>query len=294
MTRRRRKSEAEVFVSIVAKLPWWIGVGLAVGSYFLLHRLAATPPPVVTGAREVGQILTGQLVRVLAGFGQYVIPLLFLVGAVGSAAARWKRRQLHATTAKHSDVGALNRMGWQEFEMLVGEAFRRRGYEVAERGGGGADGGVDLVLRKDGERFLVQCKRWRARRVGVKIVRELYGVIAAEDAAGGFVVTSGAFTKEASAFAAGKEIELLDGPRLLELIQGVDEGNKPRLHGGSQQAPQTSRQHGHGEIDPPDCPRCGNTMVVRVAKRGTQAGKRFWGCPGFPNCRGTVAIDEPG
>lgn len=53
-------------------------------------------------------------------------------------------------------------MSWQEFELLVGEAFRLQGYEVAEIGGGGPDGGVDLVLRKDREKFLVQCKQWKA------------------------------------------------------------------------------------------------------------------------------------
>jgi restriction system protein len=41
---------------------------------------------------------------------------------------------------------ALNGMTWQQFEQLVGEAFRLQGYTVAEIGGGGADGGVDLVL----------------------------------------------------------------------------------------------------------------------------------------------------
>jgi restriction system protein len=50
---------------------------------------------------------------------------------------------------------------------------------VAEIGGGGADGGVDLVLTKPGksggEKFLVQCKQWRAYKVGVDVVRELYG-----------------------------------------------------------------------------------------------------------------------
>ena len=69
-------------------------------------------------------------------------------------------------------------MNWREFEMLVGEAFRRRGYSVR-----------------------VQCKQWKAKKVGVKIVRELYGVMAAEGAGGGYVVTSGEFTKEAIAFA---------------------------------------------------------------------------------------------
>jgi restriction system protein len=46
-----------------------------------------------------------------------------------------------------------------------------------ETGGGGPDGGVDLVLRKPGgngsEKFLVQCKQWRALKVGVDVVREL-------------------------------------------------------------------------------------------------------------------------
>jgi restriction system protein len=55
----------------------------------------------------------------------------------------------------------------------------------------GPDGGIDLALRKDGELHLVQCKHWRARKVGVEIVRELYGVMAARGAVGSYVVSSG-------------------------------------------------------------------------------------------------------
>jgi restriction system protein len=46
--------------------------------------------------------------------------------------------------------------------------------------------------------FLVQCKQWKAFKVGVQVVRELYGLMAAHGAAGGFVVTSGRFTDEAT------------------------------------------------------------------------------------------------
>jgi Restriction endonuclease len=35
-----------------------------------------------------------------------------------------------------------------------------------------ADGGVDLGLTKDGQRYLVQCKHWLKRQVGVTVVRE--------------------------------------------------------------------------------------------------------------------------
>ena len=33
------------------------------------------------------------------------------------------------------------------------------------------------------------------------------------------------------------------------------------------------------------CPKCGSPLVLRTAKKGTNAGKQFWGCSGFPNCR---------
>jgi ribosomal protein S27AE len=33
------------------------------------------------------------------------------------------------------------------------------------------------------------------------------------------------------------------------------------------------------------CPKCGEGMVLRTAKRGDNQGKQFWGCSGFPKCR---------
>jgi HJR/Mrr/RecB family endonuclease len=45
-------------------------------------------------------------------------------------------------------LDSLGRMTWREFEMLVGEDFRRSGYSVKETGLGGADGGIDLTLQK--------------------------------------------------------------------------------------------------------------------------------------------------
>lgn len=48
-----------------------------------------------------------------------------------------------------------------------------------------------------------------------------------------------------------------------------------------------------GEVDPPECPECGAAMVLRTARRGPNAGGRFWGCPEFRNgCRGTRPFDE--
>lgn len=38
----------------------------------------------------------------------------------------------------------------------------------------------------------------------------------------------------------------------------------------------------------PVCPKCGGAMVLREVKKGSNAGKKFWGCERFPSCRGAV------
>lgn len=40
------------------------------------------------------------------------------------------------------------------------------------------------------------------------------------------------------------------------------------------------------------CPKCGAVMIKRMASRGANAGKEFYGCPNFPKCRGIVDIGE--
>lgn len=41
----------------------------------------------------------------------------------------------------------------------------------------------------------------------------------------------------------------------------------------------------------PVCPKCNGEMVKRVAKKGQQQGRTFFGCSQFPKCRGVVNIN---
>ncbi len=269
---RRKQSTAEDLIDIVAMLPWWAGVVLALVSYAGLHHFAVAPAPTPGAAGQVGAFAVSHIYKALATLGQYLLPLICLIGAALSAIGRAKRRRLLADVAQNPTAGALDQMTWSEFELLVGEAFRRQGYAVIETGEGGADGGVDLVLAKDGERHFVQCKQWRAFKVGVSTVRELYGVMAAHGAAGGFVVTSGQFTAAAREFASGRNISLIDGPALRAFIEEVQ--TVPAMR----------------QSDIPACPQCGSAMVRRTAKRGANAGGNFWGCSKYPACRGVWEI----
>jgi hypothetical protein len=49
----------------------------------------------------------------------------------------------------------------------------------------------------------------------------------------------------------------------------------------------TSMQAATTSASRPHCPVCNALMVNRTAKRGVRAGSSFWGCPKYPDCRGT-------
>lgn len=43
----------------------------------------------------------------------------------------------------------------------------------------------------------------------------------------------------------------------------------------------------------PLCPACHLPMIARTARRGPQAGSRFWGCPNYPQCREIRPFTSP-
>ena len=114
-------------------------------------------------------------------------------------------------------------------------------------------------MRKNGELTFVQCKHWKSRNVGVKVVRELYGVMTAKKVKKGIVVTFGRFTHDAKEFAKGKPINLIAGNQLLKLISEVQNSSKIAT-----------------QVDENiTCPKCGGEMVLRVAKKESMPAKSF-------------------
>lgn len=273
---RNRNTVFEDILEIAARLPWWAGVMLAVVAYGVFHSLATQSNVVPTDLKGMGAFAGKELWRVLASFFQYIVPVAFLVGAGVSAVRAARARRLHADVSRAPSRGALEAMSWREFEELVGETFRRRGFAVERRGGNGPDGGVDLALRLGGDSYLVQCKQWKARSVGVATVRELFGVMAAEGAVGGFVVASGGFTAEARRFAEGRAIELVATHALLAMVQS-----------GNISEPVTPADNQPAVLPSPVCPQCAAPMELRTARRGANPGQQFWGCLRYPECRGT-------
>ena len=237
------------------------------------------------------QYLGGMLFRMISQVLQYLVPFVFVLGALGSAFKTFKGKQLAKQYIQYESSPELKEtsqtrsqnagkptddMNWQQFELLVGEAFNKQGYRVIHGGDAGADAGVDVHLRKEGKQYLVQCKHWKTRKVGVAVIRELYGVMASVGAAGGFIVTSGEFTEEAESFSEGKALTLINGDELSRMLGRKAQGNSEAVD--------------EVKVNPAviHCPKCSSPMVKRVAKRGPNAGQEFMGCSRYPKCRGIV------
>jgi hypothetical protein len=176
-------------------------------------------------------------------------------------------------------AASLDSIGWENFELLTGEIFRRKGYDVEITSGTGADGGKDLVLRKDGELVLVQCKNLaRENCVTATQMRDFFGLLTAERAARGYFVTTGYFSADAQKFAAGKPIDCLARADVTNLIEEVSSPGENLCNVDSWIDSFAVGAH----IVDPLCPRCDKPMKLR---RGA-LGRAFWGCSVFPRCRG--------
>jgi restriction system protein len=91
-------------LNITALLPWWIGVMLAVVAYFVMHWLA-TPEVAVAGAsRSPGATVGSSVARGLAAAGQYLLPLVFLIGSVVSFFRDPRRRQIDTESRDGAEV----------------------------------------------------------------------------------------------------------------------------------------------------------------------------------------------
>jgi restriction system protein len=167
----------------------------------------------------------------------------------------------------------LSQLEWKRYEDVVAAYSRELGYE-AKTTRIGADGGVDVQLFQNGQPqpvMIIQCKAWDAYKVGVKPVRELFGVMAADKVANGAFFTTGDFTAEAETWARDKNVDLVNGQEFISRIRQMSTESQAKLLSLATQ----------GDYTTPTCPSCGIKMVERVSRKGPSEGNHFYGCPNF-------------
>ncbi len=273
MSRKREQSLLDDVFDTLKVMPIWVGPIMAAVAFVAIRYGVPLLIPQKTGGVDPGVVL-----RPMVPFFAWLITAIILVGWLMAEVHKlWSRRLLD----KQSGIDSIRSISWSHFEHLVCEAYRRKGYLAEVVGSPSGDGGVDILLTARGQKVLVQCKQWKAFKVGVKPVRELLGVMVSQKATGGILVTSGRFTGEAVQFAtANPTLKLVNGEQLAGLIQAVQNGS----------AMERPKEVGSAKASSPQCPSCNVAMVLRTARSGTNAGSQFWGCPNFPKCRQTQNI----
>ena len=130
--------------------------------------------------------------------------------------ARWSR--------EHDEiVAAVRELAWDGYFALVGDIFRREGYEVF--GGEGPDGDViDMEVVRGAERMLVNCQLRGLEQIGVEPLSEMF-VVAQRNEAGVAIVSDGDFAPEAWAFADEQGMAIIDREILTGLVLELTLGN---------------------------------------------------------------------
>jgi restriction system protein len=237
-----------------------------------------------------------------AGWRMVIVGLAFIAAfyvvliAMAWAAMDAMKRKLALYGADREQLKGIQ---WRDFEWLMVMLFDLEGYEVklnSEIGPHGealADGGVDLIVKKDGKTYVVQCKQWRTELVGVDVVRQTLGAKLVEGADGAIVVTSGEFSRQASDLKEKREdLELWDGAGIVSKLKQHEERLKKEGEGFARES--LSRvtemltgkaREADNRIEVPRCERCGGRMILKQ-KQGTT--NRFWACSNYgKTCEGS-------
>lgn len=168
---------------------------------------------------------------------------------------------------------------WRRFEAVCEKLFDQAGFETKSQSHG-ADGGVDIWLHSrnaEGPVAVVQCKHWQGKAVGVKELREFFGVMASNKLTRGTYATTSTYTADAQQFAKDNGVNALDGQGLLALIA-------KRTPEQQQELLEVAYE---GEYWRPTCASCGVKLVERTPAKG---GAQFWGCSNYPRCKSRLPM----
>jgi len=146
----------------------------------------------------------------------------YISGYKGSLVLQEIKRGLSSFEVfQHRSVEEWREMSWRDFELEVGEIYRRLGYNVKVTQAS-IDNGVDIVLHKDNKLTLVQCKHYEKNvHIGSPELQAFCGVCVQYGAKGEFVYTS-YLTKQAQKYIEEETISKIIKPVSLETLIEYD------------------------------------------------------------------------
>lgn len=183
-----KMSEKSLF-ALLLRSPWWVSIAVFAGLALLARALL---PDAYVWAGLFGG-------------------LPFLVIGVITARRQWLAPKPEQVAQQ---LEQLSGMAWRDFAKALTAAYSRQGYVVTAFEGVGAD----LQMVKAGRTTLVSCKRWKAAKLGVEVLRELVAARQRQDASLGACITLGQLSDTARAYAQAESVQVIEAGELAALM----------------------------------------------------------------------------
>ena len=255
-------------VRLLDTLPWWALVVIAILTFVILHKLAGVDVEPAAHAGAMDAAASRVIIKILAGAGQYLFPVILLGEAAGALIASrrigsrdtWKAesavRMGKGTVAKLMttdelmtglatlselkkerevcgvwSTDLLNSMESRRFAALVTLYYREKGIRsAAMRLQGGGSTVLKLFQDDSGKAsVVVQFRARGAPWVGPRQIETLREVMVSERVAKGLFITPGAFSKDAKECARLNGVTLVDGGLFLMMIRRLPAAAQERL-----------------------------------------------------------------
>ncbi|MGM0711827.1 restriction endonuclease [Brevibacillus parabrevis] len=233
-------------------------------------------------ANDLENALINLVVLIILGISGYVYlqtqsitaaAIIFGILLVIAMGVRFWIDSVAQERLRRSGIADIDKMDGRQFEHYLGLLFKSQGYRTTVTRAAG-DYGADLILEKNGQKVVVQAKRY-SKNVGIEAVQQIVGSLAHYGANTAWVVTNRDFTDAAYKLAASNAVKLINRQALIEMILRMNPAAKPNPKKVMAQLPQKQMK----------CERCGSQMVLRKGAKG-----EFYGCSGYPKCRNTQVV----
>ena len=110
----------------------------------------------------------------------------------------------------------LKEMDWEQFEALVSSYFIKTGFKISRKDNSVSASYRDFEANNEKYKIIIHCKYWNANNINSYPIKEIYKKIESKEANQLYVITCGNFTVSAKELAQGKNIELVNGYKLVE------------------------------------------------------------------------------
>jgi len=183
--------------AILLRSPWWISLAIAATLGFAGFAMLPS---------------TWRIFGVAAA-----LPFIIIAGiALSRSLKRPSPRRVEQT------LESVRTMSWQQFADSLEAGLRRDGYSVTRV----SASGIDFELAREGRRFVLGAKRFKAAKNGVEPLRDLVAAADRRDGGGTMFVTVGELTDQARAYAIKHRIALLGGDELARLMPELGKARK--------------------------------------------------------------------